>query len=58
MFHENWKNDVAKQLFDLFSTMYAPVWLKITGVHVKFISPYEWPKNYIDPEGKTITNFE
>ena len=57
-FYENQKNETAKQLFGLFSAMYAPLWLEITDVHVKYINPDEWPKNYLDPEGKHIIKFE
>lgn len=57
-FYKQWQDDVAKQLYELFSTVYAPTWLKVTEVHVKFFDPDEWPKDFTDPEGKGIVNFE
>ena len=38
-FYQNWTSIVAEQLFGLFSTIYKPAWLEITGVYVRFFDP-------------------
>ena len=57
-FYKQGEEDVARQLYDLFSTVYAPAWLKVTEVHVRFFDPEEWPKDFTDPEGKRIVDFK
>ena len=56
-FYEKWKKDVEKQLYDLLSALH-PDWVDITSVKVRFFNPDEWPKNFIDPEGRSIVNFK
>lgn len=57
-FYKEWEIDVANQLYGLLSTVYKPTWLKVSEVHVRFFDPNEWPKDFIDPEGKSTVNFK